>query len=96
MDLVTHKRFIIQSGSKIAHFQKIHKNSSIAYSQMLFFDGLEKNTNVKEKGVTFLKVAGNGLDWATYKRGLARIAKASLEHYQDGNGDWATYVAYAL
>ncbi|KAJ7222521.1 acid phosphatase-domain-containing protein, partial [Mycena pura] len=97
MDLVTHKCFIIEPGSKIAHFEKIHRNSSIAYCEMLFFDDLEKHSNVEEKGVTFIQVDGDdGLDWATYKRGLARISKAILNHYEDGNGDWATYVSYAV
>lgn len=38
-------------GSKVTHFQKIHKKSKVPYEEMLFFDDEPRNKNVEPLGV---------------------------------------------
>lgn len=42
----------IYPGSKTTHFQRIHRDSSIEYEDMLFFDDEPRNKNVEILGVT--------------------------------------------
>jgi magnesium-dependent phosphatase 1 len=42
----------IYPGSKTTHFERIHRDSGIAYEDMLFFDDESRNKNVEVLGVT--------------------------------------------
>jgi magnesium-dependent phosphatase 1 len=42
----------IYPGSKTTHFTRIHRDSGIAYDEMLFFDDESRNKNVETLGVT--------------------------------------------
>jgi magnesium-dependent phosphatase 1 len=52
----------IYPGSKTTHFTNIHRDSGIAYDEMLFFDDESRNKNVEVLGVTMWLV----------KRGVSR------------------------
>lgn len=41
----------IYPGSKTTHFERIHKETGIAYEEMLFFDDESRNKNVEVLGV---------------------------------------------
>lgn len=41
----------IYPGSKTTHFERIHRDSGIAYEEMLFFDDESRNKNVEVLGV---------------------------------------------
>lgn len=42
----------IYPGDKTTHFERIHRDSGIAYEDMLFFDDESRNKNVEVLGVT--------------------------------------------
>lgn len=42
----------IYPGTKTTHFQRIHRDSGVAYEEMLFFDDESRNKNVEVLGVT--------------------------------------------
>ncbi|KAF2130636.1 magnesium-dependent phosphatase-1 [Dothidotthia symphoricarpi CBS 119687] len=50
----------IYPGSKTTHFERIHRDSGIAYEDMLFFDDESRNKNVEVLGVT-MKLVKNGV-----------------------------------
>ncbi|EKM51009.1 uncharacterized protein PHACADRAFT_128667 [Phanerochaete carnosa HHB-10118-sp] len=60
----------IYPGSKIPHFQSLHKKTGIPYSEILFFDDERRNAEVESLGVTFCLVQ-RGMDDRTFEKGLA-------------------------
>lgn len=50
----------IYPGSKTTHFERIHRDSGIAYEEMLFFDDESRNKNVEVLGVT-MKLVKDGV-----------------------------------
>ncbi|GAA5976520.1 hypothetical protein JCM5350_001717 [Sporobolomyces pararoseus] len=59
----------IYPGSKISHFQELHKKTGIPYSEMVFFDDESRNREVTKLGVTFVLV-GNGVSRRLFESGL--------------------------
>ncbi|GAA5898842.1 Mg-dependent acid phosphatase [Sporobolomyces salmoneus] len=59
----------IYPGSKITHFQELHKKTGIPYEEMVFFDDESRNREVTNLGVTFVLV-GNGVNRALFESGL--------------------------
>ncbi|KAH8829148.1 magnesium-dependent phosphatase-1 [Flagelloscypha sp. PMI_526] len=59
----------IYPGSKITHFKKIHRNTGIPYSEMLFFDDEHRNIETEELGVTF-QIVPRGMNWTVFEEGL--------------------------
>ena len=63
----------IYPDSKVTHFEKLHEDSGIPFSNMLFFDDERRNiTEVGALGVTCIEVS-RGVDWPAFQRGLERI-----------------------
>lgn len=56
-------------GDKRQHFQKIQKQSGMAYEEMLFFDDERRNRNVEGLGVVFWEVP-SGVTRAEVDRGV--------------------------
>ncbi|KAJ4984161.1 magnesium-dependent phosphatase-1 [Stagonosporopsis vannaccii] len=50
----------IYPGSKTTHFERIHRDSGIAFEEMLFFDDESRNKNVEVLGVT-MKLVPQGV-----------------------------------
>jgi len=46
----------IYPGSKTTHFERIHRDTGIAYEEMLFFDDEARNKNVEVLGVVMCLV----------------------------------------
>lgn len=61
----------IYPGSKLTHFKKLHADSSIPYSDMIFFDDEHRNGEVGKLGVLFVEVGSQGLDLGTFTKGVA-------------------------
>jgi magnesium-dependent phosphatase 1 len=49
LDLFTHLQ--IYPGSKIRHFEKLHKDTGLGYDEMLFFDDESRNRDTERLGV---------------------------------------------
>jgi hypothetical protein len=49
IDLFTHLQ--IYPGSKIRHFEKLHKDTGLGYEEMLFFDDESRNRDTEKLGV---------------------------------------------
>ncbi|EPQ28780.1 uncharacterized protein PFL1_03583 [Pseudozyma flocculosa PF-1] len=79
----------IYPGSKIAHFRELHKESGIDYEDHLFFDDESRNAEVGTKlGVHFVEVGHQGLDLATFERGVREWrAKKLVRAKQRGDVD---------
>ncbi|GJE90662.1 magnesium-dependent phosphatase [Phanerochaete sordida] len=76
----------IYPGSKIPHFQSLHKKTGIPYSEMLFFDDERRNNEVESLGVTFWLVQ-QGTDDRTFEKGLAEWRKRHpVEVAEDASG----------
>ena len=58
-------------GSKTTHFKKIHKQSGVAYKDMLFFDDESRNRNVEDLGVT-MQLVWSGVTRAEVDDGVKR------------------------
>ncbi|CBQ67725.1 conserved hypothetical protein [Sporisorium reilianum SRZ2] len=52
----------IYPGSKLTHFRALHRDSGIAYQDMLFFDDEYRNAEVGKLGVHFVEVGHQGTD----------------------------------
>jgi magnesium-dependent phosphatase 1 len=80
----------IYPGSKTTHFERIHRDSGIAYEDMLFFDDESRNKNVEVLGVTMqlIKdgVTRNEID-AGVKSWRKRYGKMRPEGEDDGEDD---------
>lgn len=59
----------IYPGSKVKHFETLHKRTGIAYEEMLFFDDESRNRNTETLGVTMWLVP-DGVSWAEIGRGV--------------------------
>ncbi|GAA5965426.1 hypothetical protein JCM3765_002375 [Sporobolomyces pararoseus] len=59
----------IYPGSKISHFQELHKKTGIPYSEMVFFDDESRNREVTKLGVTFVLVS-SGVNRRLFESGL--------------------------
>ncbi len=67
----------IYPGSKVRHFENLRDASELAFEEIIFFDDEERNiAEVGELGVTAVHVS-NGLDRATFERGLAAFRSAN-------------------
>ncbi|PIL34631.1 hypothetical protein GSI_03410 [Ganoderma sinense ZZ0214-1] len=60
----------IYPGSKIRHFQELHKQTGLPYSEMLFFDDEHRNREVESLGVTFCLVQ-SGVNDRAFEHGIA-------------------------
>ncbi|KAK1921041.1 magnesium-dependent phosphatase-1 [Papiliotrema laurentii] len=60
----------IYPGSKLKHFEKVHRKTGIPYDQMLFFDDEHRNFEVEALGVTMQLVPSSGTDRRLYEAGL--------------------------
>ncbi|SJX60361.1 related to magnesium-dependent acid phosphatase [Sporisorium reilianum f. sp. reilianum] len=60
IDLFAHLE--IYPGSKLTHFRALHRDSGIAYQDMLFFDDEYRNAEVGKLGVHFVEVGHQGTD----------------------------------
>ncbi|GAA6010260.1 hypothetical protein JCM11491_005416 [Sporobolomyces phaffii] len=68
----------IYPGSKITHFQELHKKTGIPYSEMIFFDDEPRNREVTKLGVTFVLVReGEGVHRRLFESGLESWRKAA-------------------
>jgi len=59
----------IYPGSKIKHFEALHKRTGIPYTEMLFFDDEQRNSEVERLGVTFHLVP-TGVNHQSFAQGL--------------------------
>ncbi|KAI0261114.1 magnesium-dependent phosphatase-1 [Gloeopeniophorella convolvens] len=59
----------IYPGSKISHFQELHRKTGMPYSEMLFFDDEKRNREVESLGVTF-QLNEDGINDIIFEQGL--------------------------
>ncbi|KAI1336013.1 magnesium-dependent phosphatase-1 [Xylariaceae sp. FL0016] len=59
----------IYPGSKIQHFQALHKRTGIPFGDMLFFDDERRNLNTESLGVTMWLVR-DGVTWDEVVKGI--------------------------
>lgn len=59
----------IYPGSKITHFQSLHKKSGLPYEEMLFFDDESRNKNTEQLGVT-MQLVRTGVSSAEIDAGV--------------------------
>ncbi|PKS07325.1 hypothetical protein jhhlp_005927 [Lomentospora prolificans] len=59
----------IYPGSKIRHFETLHRKTGIAYDEMLFFDDESRNRDVESLGVTMWLVR-DGMTWSELEDGV--------------------------
>lgn len=65
----------IYPGKKTSHFEQFHKDTGIAFNEMVFFDNEQRNCiDVARLGVTCVYTP-NGMTAAKWKEGLAAFAK---------------------
>jgi magnesium-dependent phosphatase 1 len=64
----------IYPGSKIKHFERLHKTTGIAYEEMLFFDDEKRNREVERLGVT-MKWVPDGVDMQVFEEGVREWRK---------------------
>lgn len=64
----------IYPGSKIKHFERLHKATGIAYENMLFFDDEKRNKEVERLGVTMWWVP-DGVNTKTFDNGMREWRK---------------------
>lgn len=69
-ELFDHKVWGI--GTKIKHFNEIHKLTGVDYKDMIFFDDESRNRDVERQlGVTFVYIDEDvGMNWDVYENGL--------------------------
>lgn len=57
-------------GSKVKHFKKIHQQTGIDYSRMVFYDDEIRNADVdKTLGAHFVLIE-RGVNWSDFQRGI--------------------------
>ncbi|KAG6053353.1 hypothetical protein E4U17_004793 [Claviceps sp. LM77 group G4] len=59
----------IYPGSKIRHFEAIHKKTGIGFEDMLFFDDERRNAETERLGLT-MRLVPDGLCWQEVERGV--------------------------
>lgn len=60
----------IYPGSKLTHFQRLHKSTNIPYSEMIFFDDEYRNSEVERQlGPEFVLVE-DGLNLEAVRQGV--------------------------
>ena len=59
----------IYPGSKTTHFERLHRESGIAYEDMLFFDDESRNKNVEVLGVV-MQLVKDGVSREEIDRGV--------------------------
>lgn len=64
----------IYPGSKIRHFEALHKRTGIPYNEMLFFDDESRNRDTESLGVTMWLVR-DGVTWVEVEKGVAEWRK---------------------
>lgn len=62
-------RLQIYPGSKITHMQKLHKETGVAFEDVLFFDDEARNRDTESLGVTMCLVR-DGVTWGELERGV--------------------------
>lgn len=67
----------IYPGSKTTHFRRLAEVTGIDFRDMLFFDDEHRNAEVHTKlGVKFVHVGPQGLNRATFNRGIQEWIKS--------------------
>lgn len=72
----------IYPGSKLAHFRALHRDSGVAYEDMIFFDDEYRNAEVgRHLGVHFVEVGHQGTDLGLVEKAVRewRAKKAARE-----------------
>lgn len=59
----------IYPGSKLRHFEALHKRTGIPYEDMLFFDDESRNRETEQLGIT-MQLVRDGVTWAEVERGV--------------------------
>ncbi|KAJ6444979.1 magnesium-dependent phosphatase-1 family protein [Purpureocillium lavendulum] len=59
----------IYPGSKIRHFESLHKRTGIRYEDMLFFDDESRNQETERLGVT-MRLVRDGVTWDEIEQGV--------------------------
>ncbi|ODQ52270.1 putative magnesium-dependent phosphatase P8B7.31 [Saitoella complicata NRRL Y-17804] len=59
----------IYPGSKIKHFQELHRKTGIPYTEMVFYDDERRNVEVEKLGVTFVLVP-DGVNRRIFEQGI--------------------------
>ena len=64
----------IYPGSKMKHFEVLHKRTGIAYEDMLFFDDESRNMETEKLGVT-MRLIRDGVTWGEVEKGVEEWRK---------------------
>ena len=83
----------IYPGSKIPHFQQLHKKTKLPYSEMLFFDDEPRNRNTEKLGVT-MHLIPKGVDNKQFETGLAEWRKRNPAVETDDSEDTVELAAF--
>ncbi|KAG5998674.1 hypothetical protein E4U52_006470 [Claviceps spartinae] len=59
----------IYPGSKVRHFEAIHKKTGVEFEDMLFFDDERRNAETEKLGLT-MRLVPDGLCWQEVERGV--------------------------
>jgi len=73
----------IYPGSKTTHFTKIHKNSGVEYSEMLFFDDESRNKNVETLGVV-MRLVRDGVSLHEVDQGVKEWRQKNKRTKKEG------------
>ncbi|KAJ6554691.1 acid phosphatase-domain-containing protein [Mycena capillaripes] len=84
-DIIPKGRFLVDPTvkTKRTQMQKLAKTTGIPLTDMLFFDDLKENGDVRKDGVRFFQVGRAGLDGKAFKAGMDYFAKESPDSSDD-------------
>lgn len=72
-DVMTGPIIIDSSRSKVSHFEQLHRDTNIAYTDMMFFDNHARHCkSVSRLGVT-VGYCPNGLSWEVFQKCLVKF-----------------------
>ncbi|KAJ7713524.1 acid phosphatase-domain-containing protein [Mycena olivaceomarginata] len=84
-DIIPKSRFLVDPTvkTKRTQMQKLAKTTRISLTDILFFDDLKANGDVRKDGVRFFQVGRAGLDGKAFKAGMDYFAKKSPDSSDD-------------
>ncbi|KAJ7325807.1 hypothetical protein DFH08DRAFT_886256 [Mycena albidolilacea] len=88
--LIGKKYIIVKNVDKKFHFQTVHAETRIKFSDMILFDvgqNPSDNAFLTLTGIRFQQVGGSGLDWKTYRKVFPADDESSSEESESTTSD---------